>query len=145
MGPLEAYLPYLLNRAGARIADAFSRDVRPLGATLQMWRVLAALRERNASRMGDLSATTSIEVSTLTRLVDSMEKRKLVVRRGDPADARAIVLHATATGQRLTRRILPIAERYEKLALRGFSAREAEQLKAALRRLYANARNLDKE
>ena len=145
MGPLEAYLPYLLNRAGARIADAFSRDVRPLGATLQMWRVLAALRERNASRMGDLSATTSIDVSTLTRLVDSMEKKKLVVRRADPADARAIVLHATAAGQRLTRRILPIAERYEKLALRGFSVREAEQLKAALRRLYANARKLDKE
>ena len=145
MGPLEAYLPYLLNRAGARIADAFSRDVRPLGATLQMWRVLAALHERNASRMGDLSATTSIDVSTLTRLVDSMEKKKLVVRRGDPADARAIVLHATAAGQRLTRRILPIAERYERLALRGFNAREAEQLKAALRRLYANARNLDKE
>jgi DNA-binding MarR family transcriptional regulator len=145
VGPLETYLPYLLNRAGARIADAFSRDVRPLGATLQMWRVLAALRERDASRMGDLSATTSIDVSTLTRLVDSMEKKKLVVRRGDPADARAIVLHATAAGQRLTRRILPIAERYEKRALRGFSAREAEQLKAALRRLYANARNLDKD
>jgi len=145
VGPLETYLPYLLNRAGVRIADAFSKEIRPLGATLQMWRVLAALRELNGSRMGDLSETTSIEVSTLTRLVDSMEKKKLVARRGDPADARAIVLHATAAGQRLARRILPIAERYEKLTLRGFSAREAEQLKAALRRLYANARNLDKE
>jgi len=145
VGPLETYLPYLLNRAGVRIADAFSKEIRPLGATLQMWRVLAALRELNGSRMGDLSETTSIEVSTLTRLVDSMEKKKLVARRGDPADARAIVLHATAAGRSLTRRILPIAERYEKLALRGFSAREAEQLKVALRRLYANARNLDKE
>ena len=142
MGPLETYLPYLLNRAGARIADAFSKEVRPLGATLQMWRVLAALRERNGSRMGDLSETTSIEVSTLTRLVDSMEKKKLVARRSDPADARAIVLHATPAGQRLTGRILPIAERYEKLALRGFDVREAEQLKAALRRLYANAGKL---
>lgn len=145
MGPLETYLPYLLNRAGARIADAFSKEVRPLGATLQMWRVLAALRERNGSRMGDLSETTSIEVSTLTRLVDSMEKKKLVARRSDPADARAIVLHVTPAGQRLTRRILPIAERYEKLALQGFDTRETEQLKTALRRLYANAGNLSKK
>ena len=45
MGPLDSYLPYLLNRAGARIAASFSEEVRPLGATLQMWRVLAALRE----------------------------------------------------------------------------------------------------
>ena len=142
MGPLETYLPYLLNRAGVRIADAFSKEIRPLGATLQMWRVLAALRELNGSRMGDLSETTSIEVSTLTRLVDSMEKKKLVARRGDPADARAIVLHATAAGRSLTRRILPIAERYEKVALQGFDVGEAERLKAALRRLYANAGKL---
>ena len=142
MGPLETYLPYLLNRAGVRIADAFSKEIRPLGATLQMWRVLAALRELNGSRMGDLSETTSIEVSTLTRLVDSMEKKKLVARRGDPADARAIVLHATAAGRSLTRRILPIAERYETVALQGFDVGEAERLKAALRRLYANAGKL---
>ena len=142
VGPLETYLPYLLNRAGVRIADAFSKEIRPLGATLQMWRVLAALRELNGSRMGDLSDTTSIAVSTLTRLVDSMEKKKLVARRGDPADARAIVLHATAAGRSLTRRILPIADRYEKVALHGFDVGEAKRLKAALRRLYANAGKL---
>ena len=142
MGPLETYLPYLLNRAGVRIADAFSKEIRPLGATLQMWRVLAALRELDGCRMGDLSQTTSIEVSTLTRLVDSMEKKKLVARRGDPADARAIVLHATPAGRSLTRRILPIAERYEKVALQGFDVAEGKRLKAALRRLYDNAGKL---
>jgi len=138
MGPLNSYLPYLLNRAGARIATAFSEEVRPLGATLQMWRVLAALRERDGRRMGDLSETTSIEVSTLTRLVDTMEKKDLVARQPDGADARAVVLQATPAGRRLTQRILPIAERYETVALAGFGAAEAKALKAALRRLYAN-------
>lgn len=143
MGPLDSYLPYLLNRAGARIAAAFGEEVRPLGATLQMWRVLAALRERDARRMGDLSETTSIEVSTLTRLVDSMEKRGLVARRPDAGDARAVVLCATPAGRRLTQRILPIAERYEAVALAGFNARETKALKAALRRLYANMSALE--
>jgi DNA-binding MarR family transcriptional regulator len=138
MGPLDSYLPYLLNRAGARIAASFSDKVRPLGATLQMWRVLAALRDQNGRRMGDLSMTTSIEVSTLSRLVDNMEEKGLVGRRRDPQDARAIVLHATPAGRRLTQRIVPIAERYEAVALAGFNAAETEILKAALRRLYAN-------
>lgn len=138
MGQLESYLPYLLNRAGARIAASFSEEVRPLGVTLQMWRVLAALREHDGRRMGGLSETTSIEVSTLTRLVDSMEKKGLVVRRRAPEDARAVLLHATSAGRRLTQRILPIAERYESVALAGFSVMEADALKAALRRLYAN-------
>lgn len=138
MGPLDSYLPYLLNRAGARIAAAFGEEMRPLGASLQIWRVLAALREKDGRRMGDLSQTTSIEVSTLTRLVDNMEKGGLVERRRDGADARVVALHVTIAGRRLTRRILPIAERYEQVALKGFSAQEAGLLKAALRRLYEN-------
>jgi DNA-binding MarR family transcriptional regulator len=142
MGPLDSYLPYLLNRAGARIATAFGEEVRPLGATLQVWRVLAALRERDGRRMGDLSATTSIEVSTLTRLVDSMEKKGLVARRRDPQDSRVVLLYVAPSGKQLTRRILPIAERYEKVALKGFGAAEADALKTALRRLYANMDDL---
>jgi DNA-binding MarR family transcriptional regulator len=143
LSPLESYLPYLLNRAGTRIALSFSERIRPLGATLQMWRVLAALRERDGRRKGDLSETTSIEVSTLTRLVDSMERKKLVVRRRDAEDARAVTLHATAAGRRLTERIVPIAEHYEDAALAGFDAAEAATLKAALRRLYANMEALE--
>lgn len=144
MGPLDSYLPYLLNRAGARIATAFGEEMRPLGASLQIWRVLAALRERDGRRMGDLSQTTSIEVSTLTRLVDNMEKTGLVERRRDGGDARVVALHVTAAGRRLTRRILPIAERYEAVALKGFSGREAELLRKALQRLYRNMDGLER-
>lgn len=144
MGPLDGYLPYLLNRAGMRIATAFSEEVRPLGATLQIWRVLAALHERDGRRMGDLSETTSIEVSTLTRLVDNMESKGLVSRRRDAADARAVTLHAAPAGRRMTRIILPIAERYEKVALEGFSKAEATVLKTALRRLFDNMDGLRK-
>jgi len=144
MGPLHSYLPYLLNRAGARIATAFGEEIRPLGASLQLWRVLAALHEKDGRRMGDLSKTTSIEVSTLTRLVDNMEKSGLVERRRDPDDARVVALHVTAAGKRLTKRILPIAERYETVALKGFSTREAEVLRRALGRLYANMEALER-
>jgi len=144
MGPLEQYLPYLLNRAGARIAAAFNTEMRQVGASLQIWRVLAALREKDGRRMGDLAKTTSIEVSTLTRLVDNMEKDGLVMRRREAGDARAISLHVTASGRRLTQRIVPIAERYEAVALKGFTAGEAEVLKKALRRLYDNMDALEK-
>ena len=138
MKNLDDYLPYLLNRAGARIATSFGEEVRPLGASLQMWRVLAALRARDGRRMGDLAVTTSIELSTLTRLVDGMERKGLVARRRDGRDARVVTLHSTAPGKRMTQKILPIAERYETVALEGFSEAEATRLKTALRRLFDN-------
>lgn len=144
MDPLDGYLPYLLNRAGTRIATAFSEEVRPLGVTLQTWRVLAALHERDGRRMGDLSEVTSIEVSTLTRLIDNMEIKGLVSRRRDAADARAVTVHATPPGRRMTRMILPIAKRYEKVAIEGFSEAEVTVLKTALRRLFHNMDGLRK-
>jgi DNA-binding MarR family transcriptional regulator len=144
MNELEDYLPYLLNRAGARIAQSFGEEVRPLGATLQIWRVLAALRQRDGRRMSELSDTTSIEVSTLTRVVDGMEEKGLVARKRDANDARVVTLSVTAAGKRLTQKILPIAERYETVALEGFSDSEAQQLKTALRRLFDNMDGLQK-
>jgi len=41
-------------------------------------------------------------------------RRSLVARRRMPNDTRAVLLHVTAAGRRLTRRVLPIAERYER-------------------------------
>ena len=65
-------------------------------------------------------------------------------RRRDAADARAVALHVTPAGRRLTRRILPIAERYEAVALEGFTEQEADVLKQALRRLYDNIDELER-
>ncbi len=144
IGPLGRYLPYLLNRAGARLAVSFSAEIRPLGATLQAWRVLAALRERDGQRMGELAAATSIELSTLSRVVDGMERDGLLARRAGRADARIVKVHVTAAGRRLTRRLLPVAARYEAVALAGFSAGEARMLKAALQRVYDNLAGLQR-
>jgi DNA-binding MarR family transcriptional regulator len=138
MLPLDDYVPYLLNRAGARIAKSFAEEMRALGTSLQAWRVLAALRDRDNQRVSELSAHTSIEISTLSRVLDGMQKQGLVARRRTAGDGRVVTLHVTAAGRRLTDRIIPIAERYERIAISGLSAAEAATLRRLLRRLYVN-------
>ncbi|WP_178130293.1 MarR family winged helix-turn-helix transcriptional regulator [Reyranella sp. CPCC 100927] len=138
MLPLDNYVPYLLNRAGARIAQAFSEEMRALGTTLQAWRVLAALRDRDNQRVSELADHTSIEISTLSRVLDGMQKQGLIARRRAPDDGRVVTLHVTAAGRRLTDRIIPIAERYEHVAVAGLTSSEADMLKRLLRRVYAN-------
>ena len=138
MFALAQYFPYLLNRAGSRIAAAFSAELAPFGVSLQAWRVLAALLDATALKMGELAQRTTIEVSTLTRIVDGIEAQGLVRRRRDPADARAVWVEASARGRATARRIVPLALRYEATALAGFSAAEQAQLKALLVRVFAN-------
>jgi len=64
MFDLGGYLPYLINRAGVRLAVAFGRELKPHGVVVQEWRVLAALAAHGAQRLSDLAALTSIDLST---------------------------------------------------------------------------------
>ena len=147
---LTHFLPYLLNRAGSRIADSFSVMLRnTYGITLQMWRVLAALQHQDGQRVGELSETTSIEISTLSRLLTSMEARGLVERRRpareEGADARVVTINLTGDGAGITGHIVPLALRYEEVSLDGFSADEAALLKRLLTRLYNNMADLEED
>jgi DNA-binding MarR family transcriptional regulator len=135
---LAHYFPYLLNRAGARIAGAFSAELVAFGVSLQAWRVLAVLLDATALKMGELARLTSIEVSTLTRVVDGMETHGLVRRRRDPEDARAVWVEASARGRATARKIVPLALRYEAIALEGFTPEEQAELEALLVRVFAN-------
>lgn len=146
-GPLvlDDYLPYLLNRAGSRIAGAFTREAQEHGLTLPMWRVLAALQEEEDRRIGELAAITSTEISTLSRVLDGLEKRALVVRRRAAEDARTVRVRRTEAGIAVTDRLLPLARHYEEQALAGFEIEEIGHLKSLLRRLYDNMAVLDAE
>lgn len=138
------YLPYLVNRVGVRLAASFSDAIRQHGITLQMWRVLAALNHEDGRRIGALAAATSIDVSTLSRLVGSMQRNGLVMRRrGSNGDARVVTVHATERAKAITRALIPMAQRYEAVALRDFSADEIAALKAMLVRIYGNIEALD--
>lgn len=138
---LTDLLPYLLNRAGSRIADAFSEMLRrEHGITLQAWRVLAALGHQDGQRIGELADTTSIEVSTLSRLVTAVQRQGLIERRRstEVGDARVVRVFLTGEGRKLARRIIPVAEAYEGIALTGFTPEEARLLKRYLVRVFDN-------
>ncbi|HEY0525691.1 MAG TPA: MarR family transcriptional regulator [Stellaceae bacterium] len=135
---LQEYLPYLLNRSAVRIVDTFTDDLRTVGITLPMWRALAALRHGGPMRLGELAEVTSIEMSTLSRTVAAMSRKRLLSRTRSSSDARAVHVALTHEGFALTERLIPSALRCEAAALDGFTGAEVEMLRSLLYRLYAN-------
>lgn len=142
MFDLARFLPYHVNRTGVRLATAFGEELARYDLSVPMWRVLAALWDGGERKAGDLMVDTSIEQSTLSRLLTAMEKRGLLRRRRSEADARAVVVKLTAEGRKLTKALIPYALRNERIALRGFSEQEVDQLLAMLTRIYENAADL---
>jgi DNA-binding MarR family transcriptional regulator len=134
---LNSYLPYLVNRVGQRFVAGFTPALRAQGVDVQMWRVMIVLHAEGPQGAGALSRLTSINLSTLSRLVARMEEKRLVARRRDGADARSVVVAPTGEGRRRTEALLPAAAALEAAAAADFTAAELATLKSLLAKLYA--------
>jgi len=142
---LTSAFPYLLNRVGVRMGELFSRRIAGYDVTLPMYRVMAALWETPDQRLGDLAAMTSIEVSTLSRLIGTMKRKGLVSRTRLKDNARTVAINLTAKGRTLVEELIPIAIHYEEVAVRSFSAKEIAELKTTLANIYTNLDSLEPE
>ena len=142
---LADFVPYLLNRAGVNIGLSFARDISSLSVTLPMWRVMAALWESGDQRLGELAERTSIDISTLSRLLVTLQRRQFIVRRRSGEDGRALSVSLTARGREMTEKIIPTALHYEEVALRGVAPADVKRLKRLLNTLFSNIQTFDLE
>jgi len=74
------FRPYHTNRAGVRWASAFGKDLESYDLSITMRQLLAVLWRRDRLGVSDPGFDTSIEQSTLSRLLVAMEKRELATR-----------------------------------------------------------------
>lgn len=130
--------PYLLTRAGVRMGELFSAELAQIGMTLPMYRVLAALWEKDGQKLSELAVMIGLELSTLSRLIGEMQRRDLVSRRRKIGDDRSLLLSLTEAGRAQVGSLIPRAQHYEALAVRGFSAEEIATMKAAFGRILGN-------
>ena len=134
---LGTYLPYLVNRVGQRFIADIAPALNEAGVDIQSWRVLIALYQRGGQPVGALSDLTSINFSTLSRVLGRMEKSDLVRRRRDTDDARSFTIELTENGRSVTEQILPRAAELEAQATSNFSEAELATLRQLLGKLYA--------
>jgi DNA-binding MarR family transcriptional regulator len=136
---LAEHLPYLINRVGSALVARFSADALA-GAHLSIasWRVLAVLANNGSLRQTDLAEMTSIDVSTLSRLITRLVRDGLVKRTRSKADSREVAVALTADGKSLMTRLVPVAVGLQNAATRKLSKRDVATLKRVLRKMHEN-------
>jgi DNA-binding MarR family transcriptional regulator len=139
---LDNYLPYLVNRVGSIIADQYgSEALAPYRLSIAMWRIMAVLANKGGQRQIDLADLTSIDVSTLSRIVSRLVRMGVVTRSRSASSTREVVVKLSAKGNAQVSQLIPIAHAYETDAVAGLEANEVAVLKRSLRRVYANMKN----
>ncbi len=88
-----------MHRATHVTLHELSARLTGLGLTASEQNVLAVLADRQARAVGELAHATGTRPTTLTSVLDRLERRGYLARELDPADRRSFLIVLTGDGQ----------------------------------------------
>ncbi|HEY1177495.1 MAG TPA: MarR family winged helix-turn-helix transcriptional regulator [Phytomonospora sp.] len=129
-------LSWLLHRAAQRIKVDLDEKARVHGLSgFRDWIVLAALASGEKRTQLALSHEVGLDKTTLTALLDRLERDGFVVRTVDPQDRRARVPEATGKGREVQEKLQSCRDGVENAMLAEFTDTQREVFQHVLRRL----------
>jgi DNA-binding MarR family transcriptional regulator len=128
-------LASLIARATHLLDRSLYAHARYVGLSHAEGRVLAALTKDDGRPMTELAESLLIKQSTLTRIVDRLERAQLVARTTSTEDRRLSLALLTERGQQLASPMTQVARRRLHVLVRSLGKARAEQLEGALTRL----------
>jgi DNA-binding MarR family transcriptional regulator len=129
---------YLLVRTAGRYAQELENALNASGMDLPSWRALMIVNEASPSSVSEIAERSVTRLSTMTRVVQRLQKKKLVKLSRRTADARVTEVHLTPLGRRCVERERRTAGEIYRRAVRDFSSADIGVLNALTRRLFAN-------
>jgi DNA-binding MarR family transcriptional regulator len=95
-----------------KIDRQLSSQLEPYGVSIPQSFVLTCLYDENGITLKEIGNRTLIDSSSMTVLVDKLEKDKLVERQLDPEDRRAIRVYITDKGQAIAEELVKIGAEF---------------------------------
>ena len=137
---LEDSLGYMMGRAARSMGMRLNRNFMEAGhnVTCEQWGVLVNLWRRNGQSQQELAGTTCKDKTSVTRLIDGLEKRNLVVRTPDKVDRRQKLIYLTSKGKEFQQELLHIVEKTLNEAQQNVPAKDMDICKKVLCRVYEN-------
>lgn len=108
-GP-ENYICFKLNKVRRKIHRYYESKLTSFNITPVQFYVLSALWDKDELKFKDLACRLDMDGSTLTGLLDRMEKRGFIERREDPEDRRSILVFLTHKAKEIRPKMITIAK-----------------------------------
>ena len=129
---------------------AQKNHIRPLmtaiGLSPGQPKVLSFLAVHQECLQKDLAAACDIEPPTISRMLDNLKKKRLIVRSAPADDRRALTVKLTPAGEDLVySEILPRYNSVNAISLKGLSEEEQILFRQLLNRMYRNLTGNDVE
>jgi DNA-binding MarR family transcriptional regulator len=134
----DEHVGVMISDIARLLRTVFDRRVKGLGLTRGQWLLLTRLHRRPGSSQSELADMMEVEKATAGRMIDRLEAKGWVVRRGQDGDRRVKRIYLTAEAERVHKRLWRIAEVTVDDALADLSGDDAAQLMKLLSRVKAS-------
>jgi len=126
--------------ASTAVARKLQKNFRASGLeiTIEQWSVLYHLWKEDCLSQQELCNRTFRDKPSITRLIDNLEKQKLVKRMPSKADRRINLVCLTDAAKELQEKTIELANDTMNEALVGINKEEIETVKQVLQRVYDN-------
>lgn len=105
---LNSYLGFSFRVVMKKIDRTLSQQLDPYGVSIPQSFILYSLLEEDGATLKEIGNKTLIDSSSMTVLVDKLEKDELVVRKLDSQDRRAIRVFITDKGRDIAEKVSKI-------------------------------------
>jgi DNA-binding MarR family transcriptional regulator len=113
---------FFLSTIGYRVHELWDERLVPLGLTARQANMLLQVAAAEGKPQLDLARALKIPPSRVVVLVDDLERRRLLRRRGDPTDRRVRTLHLTPQGKQAIGRLGQVVAAHEDAVCSGLEA-----------------------
>ncbi len=129
----------LIADVSGRLLAAFDDEVSELGITGAQWMILMRIANGCGSTAAELCRFSRYDTGSMTRMLDRLEEKGLILRVRSSTDRRVIHLDLTAAGRELYTLLPPVAIKVLNAHLKGFTRAELDLFKGFLGRMQANS------
>lgn len=129
---------YLIVRTARRYEMDMEHALRRIDMDVPSWRALMLLREHSPSSVSEIAEHAVMRLSTMTRVVQRLEKRGLVTLARRAADARVTDVYITAGGEQAVEQVRAVASRIYQSAFKDFDAGQINTLNGLLHKVFAS-------
>lgn len=134
---------FITGKASTAIARRLQKkfNAASLNLTIEQWSVLYHLWKEDGKSQQELCNATFRDKPSITRLVDNLEKLKLVKRTASKDDRRINLIFLTAEAEKLQQETMALAEETLNEALEGVPQENIAICKQVLQVVYDNLNN----
>lgn len=131
---------FLMESTMTRIRIVMLRKIKEHGydVTPEQGVVLNVVEESEGISQSEIAERTMKDKPTITRILDILERKRLIVRLPDAGDRRIYKIHLTDTGREKIAVFRKILAEVDKKAFMGLSANDIKKLKEILNAIRAN-------